>query len=383
MSRPRVLILSPYFLPSRKGGGSVTALVSLVAYLKDEFDFVVAAGAHDLKALEPYSESACLEAQAKTGVTLHHLPRGIAALGPMRELLSQHWDLIYLNSFLSPAFTALPLLLRCLQQLRTPFLLAPRGELMKGALAQRRAKKMFYLRVMRGMGLLRKLQFHATSEAELQGMRGFGLGPIHLAEDLPPRVSSLPQLSEPTGAAPLRIVFLSRIEAKKNLLFALEALALVTVPVSLDIVGPVGDEAYWDTCREAIMRLPASVQARYLGAVEPEQVVTTLARYELFLFPTRAENNGYVIHEALLAGCSLLISDQTPWRELAAAGVGTDLPLQASQFAAAVAAFAALPAEQRAAQRQRAQAYGTARLQAAPGLAATRAMFLAAAGPQD
>ena len=121
------------------------------------------------------------------------------------------------------------------------------------------------------------------------------------------------------------------------------------------------------------------MQARYLGPVDPGQVVATLAQYELFLFPTRAENNGYVIHEALLAGCSLLISDQTPWRGLAAAGVGADLPLQVSQFAQAVDAFATLHADERLAQRERAQAYGVARLDAEADIAAMRALLTHAA----
>jgi len=34
-----------------------------------------------------------------------------------------------------------------------------------------------------------------------------------------------------------------------------------------------------------------------------------------------------VIHEALAQGCPVLISDQTPWRNLHAEGVGWDIPL--------------------------------------------------------
>lgn len=379
MSRSRILVLNPYFLPSSKGGGSVTAVVSLVAHLKDDFDFVVATSAHDLHTAEPYSAAACLEAQQKAGVTLHYLPRGLAGLRSMHKLLSQPWDLVYLNSFLSPVFTALPLLLRRLRRPDLPVLLAPRGELMRGALMQRRAKKLIYLRLLRGLGLFRGLQFHATSSTERQEVLDFGFAPVHLAADLPPRVLALPAPHCADESTPLKIVFLSRIEAKKNLLFALETLAKVTAPVALDIVGPVGDQAYWETCREAMTRLPDWVHARYLGPVDPGQVVATLAQYELFLFPTRAENNGYVIHEALLAGCSLLISDQTPWRQLAAAGVGADLPLQVPQFAQAVDAFAALPAAERLAQRQRAQGYGAARLNAEADIAAMRTLLTQAA----
>jgi glycosyltransferase involved in cell wall biosynthesis len=50
-------------------------------------------------------------------------------------------------------------------------------------------------------------------------------------------------------------------------------------------------------------------------------------RHGLFFLPTANENFGFVILEALLAGCPVLISDQTPWRNLAEKGIGWDLPL--------------------------------------------------------
>ena len=65
----------------------------------------------------------------------------------------------------------------------------------------------------------------------------------------------------------------------------------------------------------------------YAGAAPHSQVASIMAEHDLFLFPTHGENYGHVIVEALLAGCPVLISDQTPWRRLEAAGVGWDIPL--------------------------------------------------------
>jgi glycosyltransferase involved in cell wall biosynthesis len=45
------------------------------------------------------------------------------------------------------------------------------------------------------------------------------------------------------------------------------------------------------------------------------------------LLPTRNENFGYVILEALLAGCPVILSDQTPWRDLDAKQAGWVVPL--------------------------------------------------------
>jgi len=61
--------------------------------------------------------------------------------------------------------------------------------------------------------------------------------------------------------------------------------------------------------------------------VEHESVGRIFAEHNLFLFPTLGENFGHVICEALSAGCPVLISDQTPWRNLQKEGVGWDIPL--------------------------------------------------------
>ena len=61
--------------------------------------------------------------------------------------------------------------------------------------------------------------------------------------------------------------------------------------------------------------------------VEHARVNEVFAEHDLFLFPTLGENFGHVICEALIAGCPVLLSDQTPWRNLEEAGVGWDIPL--------------------------------------------------------
>lgn len=375
--RPRVLVLATHFAPSQRGGGLVTALASLVGHLREDFDFTVATSAHDLHAGAPYPAEQLAAARERAGVDVRYLPRGRALLPALSRLLDERWDLVYLNSFLSPAYTTLPLLLRRVKRLRMPWLLAPRGELMPGALQHKHRKKRLYLAVLRGLGLLSGLQFQATSDAEARALNGLGLAPVHEAGDLPP--DCLPaDLRAPAHMqeAPLRLVFLARVVPIKNLLFALQALALVRQPIAFDVYGPVGDSSYWQACQQLMSRLPTHVQVRYLGPLPPGQALATLPGYEALLLPTQSENNGYVIHEALLSGCITLISDQTPWQGLAERGVGADLALDGpGRFADAITRFALMPAQERLVWRQRAQAFGLERLNASPQTRATRAMF--------
>jgi glycosyltransferase involved in cell wall biosynthesis len=97
--------------------------------------------------------------------------------------------------------------------------------------------------------------------------------------------------------------------------------------VVYDIFGPLENAAYWEKCQRIIDRLPPNIKVRYMGTIDHDNVYAVLADYDLFFFPTHGENFGHVILEALISGCPVLISDQTPWRDLDQAGVGWDLPL--------------------------------------------------------
>lgn len=60
----------------------------------------------------------------------------------------------------------------------------------------------------------------------------------------------------------------------------------------------------------------------------PHDAVEDIIRANhIFALPTRGENFGHSIFEALAAGRPVLISDQTPWRGLAAEKAGWDLDL--------------------------------------------------------
>ena len=52
-----------------------------------------------------------------------------------------------------------------------------------------------------------------------------------------------------------------------------------------------------------------------------------LSTYDVMILPTLGENFGHIIVEAWAAGCPVLISDRTPWRQLTSQGLGWDVPL--------------------------------------------------------
>ena len=127
----------------------------------------------------------------------------------------------------------------------------------------------------------------------------------------------------------MNFVFISRIQPKKNLLYAIELLGKINkkYSVKFDIYGPLEDKEYWAECENAICHLPSNVHVQYLGVLEHDRVGITFSRYHCFLFPTLSENYGHVIAEALLANCTVITSNQVPWTDMNESEAGWSLSL--------------------------------------------------------
>jgi glycosyltransferase involved in cell wall biosynthesis len=128
-----------------------------------------------------------------------------------------------------------------------------------------------------------------------------------------------------------RFAHLSRIVPQKNLLFALSLLPDLRGEVLLDIYGPREDDSYWEKCQRAMETLPPHARVAYRGSVPHAEVPRVFAEYDFFVFPTMGESFGHVALEALAQGCPVVLSDQTPWRNLEQQKVGWDLPLDRRQ----------------------------------------------------
>ena len=155
------------------------------------------------------------------------------------------------------------------------------------------------------------------------------------------------------------MVFLGRIDVQKNADYALELLCRVKTPVEFDLFGPVCDELYAQRCLGIAARMPEHIRISFKGALPHHNVLDILKGYDLFLLPTKNENFGHAIHEALRAGLPILISDQTPWHEMEARNAGWECPLDdPAKFAEHIDAYAAMPAERRLEMHRAALQYG-------------------------
>jgi len=379
--KTKVLVLTGHFLPGFKAGGALRSVRNLVGSLQDEFEFLILTSDRDLGDMEAYPGIQYGEWREVAGAKVRYLgPQERSFRSVCRAIREVEHDLLYLNSFFSPWSTIGPLIGRRAGLVpNRPVLLAPRGEFSAGAMALKGIKKRAYVQVAKNAGLLKGISWHASSGHEandITRVMGARTGQTYIASDLadPPGLK-LPQ-GPRDGDSDFHVAFLSRISPMKNLDYALEAMGEVGAPVTFNIYGPAEDREYWRICKTRMSELPSHVSVQYHGAVAPEEVPEVLRANDLFFLPTRGENYGHVIAEALAVGTPVLTSDQTPWRGLVERGLGFDLPLsERSKFAAVIEKSAQLDPEERFRQRQATHAAMLRYRDECDDVAANRKMF--------
>jgi glycosyltransferase involved in cell wall biosynthesis len=97
--------------------------------------------------------------------------------------------------------------------------------------------------------------------------------------------------------------------------------------ITLTVIGNEEDKAYAALCKKLVAGLPGNVQVRFIGEIPNNRLPEYMLRHHIFALPTQGENFGHAIFEALCSGKPVLISDQTPWRNLQASRSGWDIDL--------------------------------------------------------
>lgn len=334
MTKPKLLIFTDWFPPGYRAGGPIRSTANLVSALHDDFDIRVVTSDRDFGTDYPYADIAANEwlpfhdsshvvYLSPPALTLQRIGALIAEIDP---------DCVYLNSMFSPYFTIVPLWHAWRGRVRGRVVIAPRGMLHAGAIQFHALRKQVFLRALRTAGVWSRVWFHATDEQESKDIRdrlGVSAERVHTISNMPePPVAAVVPIAKPPGS--IRLLYLARITPKKQLLPLLKILAEAPlgIHVSLTVAGPVEDVAYWQSCRSAMAALPTNVAVECIEAVPHHAVRNILESHHCFVLPTLGENYGHSIIEALGAGRLVIISDQTPWRGLEAAGVGWDVSVQ-------------------------------------------------------
>lgn len=316
---PRIAAFSEFYLPGFAGGGTIVSLSRIVEEEMNH-DIRVITGDHDLGSGLPYPDI-----RPRTWVpvgrgSVAYIRLGFKdAIWAIRELRRWRPEAYYANSLQCPEYSLMPFLLRRVGILPGGRLIvAPRGECGRAAQAHKGLKKRLarpLIRWLVGPGVV----WQASSESEANDIRRWYGKELPTADriivrgDPPPRPTSISEGSR--NAVPV-VVFASRIDQMKGLDLALEVISRVTHPCVFRVAGSVSDPGYWERCRTLAEDLPPHISFQYCGPYTPDLTAEILSAADFLLLPTRGENFGHAIAEALSVGCPVVISDRTIWTDL-------------------------------------------------------------------
>lgn len=199
---------------------------------------------------------------------------------------------------------------------------------------------------MKWMKLEKKCRFHATDEAEAGYIKDiFGdEAKISVATNFPKLLPPQPVPVKEPGK--LHLVSVGIISPMKNYLLVLNALQYVKAKVCYEVYGPVKEPVYWEECLQAIKVLPANITVSYFPELPPHKLVNKLQGKHVFILPSRSENYGHAIVEALSSGLPVITSENVPWQQLEKELAGVNIVTEENVLAAAIEKFAAMEQEE-------------------------------------
>lgn len=301
------------YFPGQNYGGPPVSVDNFCTLLKGIFEIYIVTSDHDLGSNERYKVG--FDWIKRENCEVKYISDQQWRINTISNIVKDiNPDVIYLQSIFRP-FTSLCLFVAKRQGISV--LLAPRGELCKGALAIKNYKKIPYLRLLKLARLTKNISFQSTSEDEEQGIKKFFNNNAVLNLNNIPSIPQIGSRKTKKIKGTAEFVFVSRIVKKKNLASAISFLSATDCGrVIFDIYGTIEDKEYWELCCKLIEKTPDNVTISYKGIIRHDEVHQVLSQYDAMLFPTLSENYGHVIAEALGVGCPVIISDQTPWNEV-------------------------------------------------------------------
>ncbi len=318
-----ILIITEFYYPGSKGGGPIKSVQNIVNNLKKRFNFFIITSDRDLGDSKPYKNiKTNVWTKGNFGEKIFYTDISKINNNEIRKLVNEiNVYKIYLNSFFNYKYSIKIVKLFDKEKL----IIAPRGEFYEGALENKFAKKKLYLLFSKIVKRYKNITWHSTSMKEsMQINNYFKSSLIHRIPNLVKNERF--SIKDKTIKEPnkLNLVYISRITRKKNLDYAIDIISNKR-NVKLFIYGNIEDEIYWN---EILMKAKKQeVDIKYLGNLESNEVTKTFKKYDFFIFPTGGENFGHVIFESLSSGCPVIISDQTPWKNLEDENAGWSIKL--------------------------------------------------------
>lgn len=325
----KILILMGRYLPGHRDGGPLRTMINVTEALGDEYAFYIGCYDRDHGDEAPYPGIKTGKWYSVGKARVFYVEPGGFTCRRI-EKLAKNKDMIYLCNFYE-SYGYKTLFLKRIQKLRCPVAVASMGVFSKEAQAQKALKKKIFIWGCKALGLFRSIPWSVTSELEGADVkRVMGKNAVCMvAEDLPrANVPGRARGFEKT----LKIVFLSRICEHKNPMFLIQSInRMKNRNIEVGFYGPIQEKDYWNACLSELEK--SDFKWMYGGDVPSERVQDVLAEYDVLALPSKSENYGHVVFEALSVGCIPVISDRTPWGNIERKKAGFICALDQGEFA--------------------------------------------------
>ncbi|HEY5369130.1 MAG TPA: glycosyltransferase [Hanamia sp.] len=321
MATKKIFITIPWFLPAFRAGGPIQSIANLVKEFNEDVEYFIFCGDTDLNGaeLENIEVNTWVRFNAHTHVWYNGPERISDTL--VKQVEARKPDVLFIIGLFSWHYNIVPMIF-CKGPMK---ILSTRGMLHPGALSQKKWKKKAYLQLFKLLEYHYKVSFHATDEEEANYIKQYfgNTTKVFVAGNFPKKVGLLPTLSKEPGT--LKLLTTALISPMKNILWVLQALQKVVGNIQYDIYGPIKDEEYWHKCEELANKLPENIKVIYHREIEPEKIKEALLETHVFILPSKSENFGHAIYEALSAGRPVITSNNTPWNKLKETNAGINV----------------------------------------------------------
>lgn len=232
------------------------------------------------------------------------------------------------------------------RRLGRPYIMRPAGMLDPWSMAQSSARKRVYMAWRLSKMLRRASAVHFTAEGERIAATRWTAGLPAIVEPngidfaefdrLPPKDMIVGAGDAGPGG---RLVFMSRVHHKKGLDLLIAAMARMRNKASLTIIGP-GEPQYVAELERQAADAGVRERIEFRGPVYGEDRLRLLQDADLFVLPSRQENFGVAIVEALAVGTPVVISKAVNiWEEIVGANVGVAVDLDPRVLAETIDAW--------------------------------------------
>ena len=226
-------------------------------------------------------------------------------------------DMVHVHTLWHPLNTVAR---RACERHGKPYVLSPHGMLDPYSMGIRPLRKRVYLALVehRNLADAARVVFTTATERDRAGPKLADLTRhevVSLGGDQPPAIPRAALAADflkkhPGGIDGCRILFLSRLHPKKGLNALIEAMPSLVAsnPGAHLFIAGSGTKSYEDRLRRRVERLGLGRCVSFTGLLSGAAKWSAMAAADVFVLPSRQENFGLAVVEAMQAGLPVVVS---------------------------------------------------------------------------